>query len=60
MKLIVRMFVRFLLSCSDDKRGILDDGMNTLAYFRNDILKNIDFFLLFLLRGIKMEKFEFR
>ena len=49
------MFVRFLLSCSDDKRGILDDGMNTLAYFRNDILKN-RFFLTFFIAWYKNGK----
>ena len=26
------------LSCFDDKRHILDDGINTLAYFHKDIL----------------------
>ena len=25
------------LSCFDDKRYVLDDGVNTLAYFRKDI-----------------------
>ena len=25
------------LSCSDDKRYVLDDGINTLAYFHKDI-----------------------
>ena len=25
------------LSCFDDKRYVLDDGINTLAYFRKDI-----------------------
>ena len=28
------------LSCFGDKRYILDDGINTLAYFHKDILKN--------------------
>ena len=28
------------LSCSDDKRDLLDDGINTLAYFHKDI-KNL-------------------
>ena len=27
------------LPCFDDKRYILDDGVNTLAYFHNDIKK---------------------
>ena len=27
------------LSCFDDKRYVLDDGVNTLAYFHNDIKK---------------------
>ena len=27
------------LSCFDNKRYILDDGVNTLAYFHNDIKK---------------------
>ena len=26
--------------CFDDKRYILDDGINSLAYFHKDILKN--------------------
>ena len=26
------------LSCFDDKRYVLDDGMNTLAYFHKDII----------------------
>ena len=28
------------VSCFDDKRYILDDGINSLAYFHKDILKN--------------------
>ena len=28
------------LPCFDDKRYILDDGINSLAYFHKDILKN--------------------
>ena len=31
---------KIYLSCSDDKRYILDDGINSLAYFHKDILKN--------------------
>ena len=27
------------LSCFDDKRYVLDDGVNTLAYFHKDIEK---------------------
>ena len=27
------------LSCSDDKRYVLDNGVNTLAYFHKDIKK---------------------
>ena len=26
------------LSCFDDKRYVLDDGVNTLAYFHKDII----------------------
>ena len=29
------------LSCFDDKRYVLDDGVNTLAYFHKDIKKLI-------------------
>ena len=29
---------KILLSCFDDKRFILDDGVCTLAYFHKDIL----------------------
>ena len=29
------------LSCFDDKRYVLDDGVNTLAYFRKDCNKNV-------------------
>ena len=28
---------KILLSCFDDKRYVLDDGVNTLAYFHKDI-----------------------
>ena len=28
------------LSCFDDKRYILDDGINSLTHFHEDILKN--------------------
>ena len=28
------------LSCFDDKRYILDDGKNTIAYFHKDTLKH--------------------
>ena len=31
---------KILLSCFDDKRCVLDDGINTLAYFHKDI-KNL-------------------
>ena len=31
---------KFSLSCFEDKRCILDDGINSLAYFHKDILKN--------------------
>ena len=27
------------LSCFDDKRYVLDDGINTLAYFHKDIIQ---------------------
>ena len=27
----------FKISCFDDKRYVLDDGVNTLAYFHKDI-----------------------
>ena len=30
------------LSCSDDKRFILDDGIHTLAYFHRDCGKKYD------------------
>ena len=30
---LVRTFLRSQLSCFDDKRYLLDDGINTLAYF---------------------------
>ena len=30
------------LSCFDDKRFVLDDGVNTLAYFRKDCNKKCD------------------
>ena len=30
------------LSCFDDKRYVLDDGVNTLAYFHNDCNKKYD------------------
>ena len=30
------------LSCFDDKRYVLDDGFNTLAYFHKDCNKNCD------------------
>ena len=29
------------LSCFDDKRYVLDDGINTLAYSHNDIVNKI-------------------
>ena len=29
------------LSCFDNKRYVLDDGLNTLAYFRKDCNKNV-------------------
>ena len=29
------------LSCFDDKRFVLDDGVHTLAYFRKDYSKNV-------------------
>ena len=29
------------LSCFDDKRYILDDGIDSLAYFHKDIRRNI-------------------
>ena len=32
------MFVKFFLSCFVDKRYILDDGINTLAYFHKDTI----------------------
>ena len=31
------------LSCFDDKRYILDDGINTLAYFHKDIDSNREY-----------------
>ena len=31
---------RISLSCFDDNRYILDDGINSLSYFHKDILKN--------------------
>ena len=31
---------KIYLSCFDDKRYILDDGINSLAYFHKDILTN--------------------
>ena len=31
---------KMFLSCFDDKTCILGDGINSLAYFRKDILKN--------------------
>ena len=30
------------LSCFDDKRFVLDDGVHTLAYFHEDCNKNCD------------------
>ena len=30
------------LSCSDDKRIVLHDGINTLAYFHKDIVVSTD------------------
>ena len=30
------------LSCFDDKRSVLDDGVNTLAYFQKDCNKKCD------------------
>ena len=30
-------FIKISLSCFDDKRYILDDGVNSLDYFHNDI-----------------------
>ena len=30
------------LSCFDDKRFVLDDGVNTLAYFRKDCNRKCD------------------
>ena len=30
------------LSCFDDKRYVLDDGIHTLAYFHKDCNKNCD------------------
>ena len=35
MKLIIS------LSCFDDKRCVLDDGIHTLAYFHKDLKKQI-------------------
>ena len=32
------MFVKCFLSCFVDKRYILDDGINTLAYFHKDTI----------------------
>ena len=28
---------KILLSCFDDKKDILDDGINSLAYFQKDV-----------------------
>ena len=37
MKLELTKFLKFLLSCFDDKRYILNDGINSLAYFHKDV-----------------------
>ena len=39
MKLINFEIVKLILSCFDDKRYVLDDGVNTLAYFPKDCKK---------------------
>ena len=33
---------KIFLSCFDDKRFVLDDGVNTLAYFRKDCNRKCD------------------
>ena len=33
---------KILLSCFDDKRYVLDDGIHTLAYFHKDCNKKCD------------------
>ena len=35
-------FDKISLSCIDDKRYVLDDGVNTLAYFHKDCQKKCD------------------
>ena len=37
MKLVLMIFFNILLSCFDDKRYVLNDGINTLAYFHKGI-----------------------
>ena len=31
------MFVKFFLSCFGDKRYVLNDGINSLAYYHEDV-----------------------
>ena len=39
MKLVLDIS-KISLSCFDDKRYVLDDGINTLAYFHKDIVNS--------------------
>ena len=41
MILALMMFFEISLSCFDDKRYVLDDGINTLAYFHKDIINSL-------------------
>ena len=36
-KIVIYNIYKVSLSCFDDKRYVLDNGVNTLAYFHNDI-----------------------
>ena len=42
IKLELMMFLKISLSCFDDKRYILDNGVNTLDYFHKGIRSKVD------------------
>ena len=42
IKLKLMMFLKISLSCFDNKGYILDNGVNTLAYFHNGLRIKVD------------------
>ena len=49
---------KILLSCFDDKRFVLDDGIHTLAYFHKDCKKQEDVLKYFLQMIINKKRFS--